>query len=108
MKGNIWAIIGILLIVVFAVIGHSLKFDQAWIVSIAGAAVGLGVVLRNQGAKRKKGERWKAYAIGGGVALGTILAVVGGVNESIITTIIGSVLVIAGAAVGIVSGVKNG
>ena len=47
MKGNIWAIIGILLIVVFAVIGHSLEFDQAWIVSIAGAAVGIVSGVKN-------------------------------------------------------------
>ena len=107
MKFNLWAIVGVLLVIVFVFAGHILDFNGDWIVQVAGAAAGLGLII-NAKAEKTKTPRWQVFLVGGGLSLGVILAVVGGVNEQIITTIAGSVLVIAGAAVGIVSGAKNG
>lgn len=107
MKLNLTAIIGLLLIVVAVFAGYILDFNGDWIAQAAGAAAGLGLIINAQ-VKKKEKARWKVYLIAGGVVVGVILAVVGGVSESIITTVVGSVLVIAGAAVGIVSGARNG
>ena len=107
MRFNLTAIVGLMLIVVSVFAGYILDFNGDWIAQVAGAAAGLGLIINAQ-VKKKEKARWKVFLIGGGLAVGVILAVVGGVSESIITTVVGSVLVIAGAAVGIVSGVRNG
>ncbi len=105
---NLTSIIGLILIVAAVFGGYFMDFPQDWMLQVVAAAAGLALVISNQAKKLEKKAAWKAYLIGFLLAIGTILATYGGISESIITTIVGSLLVIAGIAVGVLAGVKNG
>lgn len=107
MKINVLAIIGLVLIAAFVILGYVWSFEQAWIVQLVGASAGLALIVGSGVDKKEPVDKWKGYLIGFGVSIGTILAVIGGIQESIITTIIGAVLLVAGAVVGIIMGQRE-
>lgn len=107
MKINVMAIIGLVLIVGFVVAGYFMNFGQAWIIQVVGASVGLAMVVGSAVEKQPIGSKWKAYLIGIGIAAGTMLATFGGINESIIVSIVGAVILVATVVIGIINGQKD-
>ena len=105
---NLTSIIGLILIVLAVLCGYFMDFPQTWMLQVVSASAGLAMVFLDQVKKRDKKDYWKVYVIGFILSIGTILAIFGGVSDATITTIIGAVLIVAGAAVGVLAGVKNG
>jgi len=107
MKLNVLAIVGLVLVVVFVVLGFVWEFEQAWMLTVVGASAGLALIVMTGVEKQPTGSKWKAYLIGIGLSIGTMLAVFGGVQESVITTIIGAVILIATVIFGLIKGQRE-
>ena len=104
MKLNVLAVIGLVLVVAFVVLGFVWEFEQAWMLTTVGASAGLALVVMTGVEKQPTGSRWKGFLIGLGLSAGTMVAVFGGVQESVITTIIGAVILIATVVIGLIKG----
>jgi len=104
MKLNVLAVIGLVLVVVFVVLGFVWDFEQAWMLTTVGASSGLALVIMAGVEKQPIGSKWKGFLIGLGLSAGTMVAVFGGVEESLITTIIGAVVLIVTVILGIING----
>ncbi len=104
MKINVLAVIGLVIVVVFAVLGFVWDFEQGWMIEIVGASAGLALVVSAGIEKQGTGSKWKGYLIGLGLSAGAMIAVIGGVQESILATIIGAVILIATVIIGVIKG----
>lgn len=107
MKINVLAIIGIAIVVAFVILGFVWSFDQAWILEVVGISAGLGLVIGSGVEKLPTGQKWRGFLIGGGLSVGAMLAVIGGITESTLTTIIGAVVVVAAAVFGVIMGQRE-
>jgi hypothetical protein len=104
MKINVLAVVGLVIVVAFVVLGFIWDFKQAWMIEIVGAAAGLALVVTSGIEKQPTGSKWKGFLIGLGLSSGAMLAVIGGVQESVITTVIGAIVLIATVIIGVIKG----
>lgn len=92
---RLFSIIGLIIIALGACAGVFLGFDQAEIIAVAASFLGSTLILVNavKNAKAKGNIKpWIIYVTLIGVAVGGCLCAVGGVSESIITTVVGLVV----------------
>jgi len=101
MKLNVVAIVGLILVVGFVAVGFILNFETAWMLSIVGASAGLAMLIGEVVEKEPTGDKWKAYLIGAGLSIGTMVSVFGGITESVLTSVVGAVVLLVAVVLGV-------
>lgn len=101
MKLNLVALIGLILIIGFVAAGFVMNFETAWMLSVVGASAGLALLIGQTVEQEPVGSKWKAYLIGAGLSIGTMVSVFGGMSESVLVSIVGAVVLITSVILGI-------
>ena len=95
MKSKVFGIIGSLLFVAAVIVGYFCKFESADIIAVALAAFALASTVVAVVKKYKKdGEKfnWKFILILALAIAGAVLCAIGGISDSIFTTLAGAVI----------------
>jgi hypothetical protein len=98
---KILQIIGIVLIVAAVALGAFSNIGEAWMLAVVAGSAGLVMTIIPEVKAAPAGKGWIPALVAGGLSAGTTFAIIGGVTEATLTTIIGLVI----AAVSIILGI---